>query len=673
MARLCELCESVTHQTLPPFPEDGYRRTLSGKPHYHHLYREPSVARLETFGLRFHPDLDSLRRSAKDGCDLCGLIEYQADAVLSDIEGLDKPVLGIFQAQPSFDLYVTQRPDDGDGFCVLSTAAWRDGGSVVLIAAISFGADEGDPLASRFRGRLIKERIDPEHLEHLQDWISKCDKHERCSQQSRLLPSRILDVGTHESGNLVKLVEMSTSEQGKQPEGKYIALSYCWGSGPKAYFTTQATLDEKREGIDIASLPATFRDAITLSRTLGVQYLWIDSLCICQDHLKDWERESSNMAAIYANAYLTLAATGAENSDGGLFFSREPPKSIRIPFQPRGSSPGTLIATAEPLDKELIKSYHIEMRKDPLSQRAWGFQERVLSRRVLHFAKNQVYLECSEETVAENGLRLPYRFHHASEGGDGELTNASSFSAGSVASTNDLAQWYAMLWAYGPRKLSVHSDKLPALSGIAKIFQGLLKDDYLAGIWKKSIHEGLCWQPLKCHKEFDEYRAPSWSWASVDGIPASGFRSKAEKIARITDSHVEVDGENPFGRVKDGWVKMEAPLIPLLLSQTKGPTGHMYLRCPDGYEEGSYAHFDTLDCSYAESTDKVCNMELFALVIARTEGFEDKSPDGDVYQSLIVSPTEANGDTMKRMGILLQRKKHFGPNDLETRKAIKLV
>ncbi|KAK7427353.1 hypothetical protein QQZ08_006122 [Neonectria magnoliae] len=129
----------------------------------------------------------------------------------------------------------------------------------------------------------------------------------------------------------------------------------------------------------------------------------------------------------------------------------------------------------------------------------------------------------------------------------------------------------------------------------------------------------------------------------------------------------------PFGRVKGGWVEMEVPLIPLVLSQTKGPTGHMHLRRPDGYEGGSNAHFDTLDCSFAESADKVRNTELFPLVIARTEGFEDKSPDGDVYQSLIVSPTEANGDTMRRMGILLQRKEHFGPNDSEARKAIKLV
>ncbi|KPM42686.1 hypothetical protein AK830_g3835 [Neonectria ditissima] len=686
MAHLCELCESVIHDELPPFPDKAYTRTLSGKPHFQHLYRNTSEHSLETFGFRFHPDLDSLRRAAENGCDLCRLIESQADAVLSDIAGLEEPVLGVYQAQPTFDLYITKRADDGDGFWVLSSATWKEGKYVVPVAAISFGADEGmttcknpticnqfsldldDPLAAVFKGRLIKETVDAEILERVRTWTSSCDKHERCSQHSRLLPSRIIDVGTLGSGNSVKLVEPATSEQDNPPEGKYIALSYCWGTGSKPYVTTQATLDEKRKGIDMASLPTTFLDAITLSRTLGIQYLWIDSLCICQDHISDWERESSKMAAIYANAYLTIAASGANSSEGGLFFSREPPATIHIPRHSAGSSCGTLLATAEPLDKEVIKYYHVDMQKEPLTQRAWGFQERVLSRRVLHFAKNQLYYECLEGTVAENGLKLPNRFHHASEVGE----DGHARSARPVATGSDLTEWYGMLWAYGPRKLSVRSDKLPALTGIAKIFQERLEDEYLAGLWKKSIHEGLCWQPLNCHKEFDEYRAPSWSWASVDGIPATGFRAKAENIATITDCHTVVDGENPFGQVKDGWIKMEAPLVSLVLSQTKGPTGHIHLRCPNGDEEGAYASFDTLNRSFSDSAEELRNMKLFALVIAKTDSW-GKQSCGDIYHSLIVSPTEASGDTMKRLGIWLHGKEQLGPNDLETRTAIKLV
>jgi hypothetical protein len=48
-----------------------------------------------------------------------------------------------------------------------------------------------------------------------------------------------------------------------------------------------------------------------------MRYLWIDSLCICQDDSEDWERESANMAAVYSNSYLTIAATNAKNNAVG--------------------------------------------------------------------------------------------------------------------------------------------------------------------------------------------------------------------------------------------------------------------------------------------------------------------------------------------------------------------
>jgi hypothetical protein len=46
-------------------------------------------------------------------------------------------------------------------------------------------------------------------------------------------------------------------------------------------------------------MPATFFDATIITRELGYRYLWIDSLCIVQDFLEDWEAESQNMGNIY--------------------------------------------------------------------------------------------------------------------------------------------------------------------------------------------------------------------------------------------------------------------------------------------------------------------------------------------------------------------------------------
>jgi hypothetical protein len=58
-------------------------------------------------------------------------------------------------------------------------------------------------------------------------------------------------------------------------------------------------------------------------RWLGVQYLWIESLCIIQDDENDWEEEASRMDAIYENAFFTIAAHGESSDDRLLPTARD--------------------------------------------------------------------------------------------------------------------------------------------------------------------------------------------------------------------------------------------------------------------------------------------------------------------------------------------------------------
>lgn len=74
-----------------------------------------------------------------------------------------------------------------------------------------------------------------------------------------------------------------------------------------------------KQGITWASLSKTSQDAINLTRKLGVQSIWIDSLCIVQDDKYDWETESATMAAVYRDAYLTIAVSLAADGSGGCF------------------------------------------------------------------------------------------------------------------------------------------------------------------------------------------------------------------------------------------------------------------------------------------------------------------------------------------------------------------
>jgi hypothetical protein len=106
-----------------------------------------------------------------------------------------------------------------------------------------------------------------------------------------------------------------------------VALSYCWGTpGPPK--TTLSSLKERLSAIQVSSLPIAFTETISLTRKLGLQYIWIDSLCIIQDSDSDWDIESAKMASVYEQAYLTIAASSSPSCDKTFLLERNAPLAI---------------------------------------------------------------------------------------------------------------------------------------------------------------------------------------------------------------------------------------------------------------------------------------------------------------------------------------------------------
>jgi hypothetical protein len=502
------------------------------------------------------------------------------------------------------------------------------------------------------------------------------------------MPTRVIDVETTDSVSTVKLVEV---EEGAK--GQYVALSYCWGAATNRFTTTRSSLSARKAGILVSDLPVTFQDAVAMARILGVRYVWIDSICICQDDLADWERESARMATVYSNAYLTIAATGQSDNSGGLFFERPSRTYLRLPLQTTNGIKGCVLVFPLNKAKEFNKSYRTQMHSQPLAKRAWAFQERVLARRVIHFASDQISFECLEGSQYEDGLQLTERYFsiylkQPKENVDGAKDTLPSRPLAQRQSSMDDSpeeHWYSLLRVYGSLELTYPADKLPALAGIAKVFSQLLDDEYVAGIWRKSMIEGLCWQSMRC-KAVSGYRAPSWSWASVDGVPATMHQKRIEwdPVAVVLDCHVEIDGDNPFGRVKSGWIEIEAPLVPLILSRKKEQTKQIFLKTERGDESGARAAFDTIDRTYEASAHIIREMKLFALVLAAWHPDVNHSTDREVgcryYQTLIVSPVEAieapatSVGLMKRVGWMIQDARLFGANELnDSRDIVTLV
>lgn len=93
---------------------------------------------------------------------------------------------------------------------------------------------------------------------------------------------------------------------------QFVALSYVWGTSVKP-----RPLD------GAAKLPQTIEDAILVTRALGLQYLWVDSICITQNDGPDFLHQLHQMDLVYAEAELTIIATGCDSSSGLFGISRE--------------------------------------------------------------------------------------------------------------------------------------------------------------------------------------------------------------------------------------------------------------------------------------------------------------------------------------------------------------
>ncbi|KAH6696567.1 heterokaryon incompatibility protein-domain-containing protein [Leptodontidium sp. MPI-SDFR-AT-0119] len=120
----------------------------------------------------------------------------------------------------------------------------------------------------------------------------------------RRAPARLIDLEAFpkdfEEAKLIRVEKLNLL---------YATLSYCWGDMmPEGSTTTMSNIHRREERMESTGLPQTLRDAFTVTRALGIRYLWVDALCIIQDSREDWELESSKMASIYSNSLVSVAA-----------------------------------------------------------------------------------------------------------------------------------------------------------------------------------------------------------------------------------------------------------------------------------------------------------------------------------------------------------------------------
>jgi Heterokaryon incompatibility protein (HET) len=225
-----------------------------------------------------------------------------------------------------------------------------------------------------------------------ESWLKDCVENHSCFNIAEVpLPTRVIHCGTSDGAQLLRL--LVTEDR----RGSYVALSHCWGSKP-TLVTTQDQLDSFQTGIPWSTIPRSFQDAITVTRTLGLQYLWIDTLCIIQGSQQDWLWESAKMGDVYQNAWLTIAASSAPDNHAGFLDDRNSKFVTPLIELPHGN------------DGSLFLRHHIGGWKETvgdslLNQRGWALQERMLSPRILYFTAEQIQWEYRKLTACEAGSK----------------------------------------------------------------------------------------------------------------------------------------------------------------------------------------------------------------------------------------------------------------------------
>jgi hypothetical protein len=368
----------------------------------------------------------------------------------------------------------------------------------------------------------------------------------------RILPTRLIDVQPIRCEYDCQLVEIAAKA------GNYIALSYCWGTNQTVIATTTAAnLANRCRGFNVDALPKTFQEAIDITRKLGIKFLWIDALCIIQDDSSDWEREAVKMSQVYGNAYLTLAATASSSSSGGLYakLKESASQSYTIPVSAKGQ-PVELHYRQYLNHATLYTQNGLEL--DPLSTRAWSYQERLLSRRIVHFTTQELLWECRTHQRCEcrawdsDTKELSKSFLSPAKDAFQKLERQSK--ASSRPSKTDKDRWHVIVEGYSTRRLTYLDDRLPAFSSIASAV--IKPENFLAGLRKNFMALDLAWMawPSPGHRP-PKYRAPSWSWASLEAPIIFGIEMSSNPgppMITVLDSICTPSASDPFGRLSSG-------------------------------------------------------------------------------------------------------------------------
>ncbi|KAI5928600.1 heterokaryon incompatibility protein-domain-containing protein [Camillea tinctor] len=421
------------------------------------------------------------------------------------------------------------------------------------------------------RGQLGGRTDSSSSLVQVKKWLDDCNAHHvkcaRASKSNDFMPTRVLDVGPSISPwppQRVRIVDT----QAEQIYSPYMTLSHSWGKDKSFAELKQANLEEYRgRGVPWSEVcrNKNLEHAVRVARRLEIRYLWMDSLCIIQDEddKNDWHAEAPLMHLVYRNSYCNIAAADSGDCNGGLFRDREEHLDLIVPSRYVPSEHDQTLFQKHKWQVVSGELWRGDLLQSVLYSRGWIFQERMLSQRILHFSRSQIFWDCSTISACEvfpSGLPQPLDTGATDRHWRERLRGSETAALPLVVSANDSLEtfWKTAVYSYTSCDLTYHSDKLAAIWGIAKQVRDALAEEYFSGLWQRGLLEQLVWRVIDCRKsiryEGKDGGFPSWSWSSIG-------EAKIEVADRRRMSEYFYEATNHNG--EEISIEIESPIYPV--------------------------------------------------------------------------------------------------------------
>ncbi|KAI0181124.1 HET-domain-containing protein [Hypoxylon sp. FL1284] len=451
----------------------------------------------------------------------------------------------------------------------------------------------------------------------VKSWMSRCEgEHSascRVEWSDQLLSCKMIDVSSRQVVHCPQ-------------QCRFIALSYVWGG-----------VSPKDGALEGGYLPRTIKDAIIVTRSLGLRYLWVDALCIDQTPSPEKEQQLSMMDVIYSCAWATIVALHGDNSDAGLCgVNARNPRELQGSEWVEGSQLLTIFPTTH---QELIGAIYCS--------RAWTMQEFLLGSRRILFGKHQVHFLCNTSRYCES-------IDEACDPGGVLRTNPKQpdffllpdhkeyvKDAKSRSAFAD-STFTGMVKMYTERRMTNDSDSLNAVRGMLSFLQKtMLPQGFAWGLPLKEFPQSLRWYHPRGIKPRRRPDFPSWSYVGWEGT--ASYTDKLNQInggpsARFDEA---VDLPVSYVGVDDKVLTMEGVLARLEVRNE--PFNNAYVAGTDFLlgvlQEGNFLHKNTLSSG------------VFDFLVVERLMFR-YSPEGSVRHVLYMILLEGNGELFTRRSMV---------------------